>query len=143
MKIKPQKKTYESEKLVIEWQPSVCIHSEKCWRGLPDVFRRNEKPWVNVEGADDERIKEQLDRCPSGALSGYWKDQEKQENSEPAAVEIIVSENGPLLIKGKISLKYANGKVEKKAKTTALCRCGTSSNKPFCDGSHQKTGFKG
>ncbi len=45
-------------------------------------------------------------------------------------VVIEATENGPYLIK-----------VEKEVRT-ALCRCGNSKNKPYCDGMHAKTGFK-
>lgn len=45
-------------------------------------------------------------------------------------IEIKCTENGPILI-------TVEGNV-----TTALCRCGASNNKPYCDGTHQKIGFK-
>ena len=143
MKVKPTKKTYESDALVVEWQPSLCIHSEKCWRGLPEVFRRDEKPWVNTDGAADLRIKEQLDVCPSGALSGYWKNQKIQDKTDLSSTQVEVSKNGPLIVKGKIEIKHANGNIENKEKVTAFCRCGASETKPFCDGTHTKIGFEG
>jgi len=52
--------------------------------------------------------------------------------------------NGPYLVKGEIELKDADGKTTPtKDKPCALCRCGQSQNKPFCDGSHVKAAFKG
>ena len=57
--------------------------------------------------------------------------------------EITVRDNGPLLVKGEVTLKDAQGNtynLEGKD-TFALCRCGTSGNKPYCDGSH-KEGFE-
>ena len=144
MNIKPTKKTYESTDLIVEWQPSLCIHSEKCWRGLPEVFRTNEKPWVNTNGAEDKRIMEQLNLCPSGALSGYWKNENKEGDSNKAnQIKVEVSKNGPLMVKGSIEIKHSNGDTEHKEKLTAFCRCGASGNKPFCDGSHNKIGFEG
>lgn len=53
--------------------------------------------------------------------------------------EVHVRDNGPLLLSGKIDLKDAEGKsydLEGKP-NVALCRCGHSGNKPFCDGSHK------
>jgi uncharacterized Fe-S cluster protein YjdI len=143
MKVNPTKKTYESNELVVEWQPSLCIHSEKCWRGLPEVFRKDKKPWVNTDGADDQRIMEQLKSCPSGALSGYWKNQKQEPENERASTKIEVSKNGPLMVKGNIEIKHSNGKNERKENVTAFCRCGSSGNKPFCDGSHSIVGFEG
>jgi len=143
MKIKPTKKTYESGDLVVEWQPSLCIHSEKCWRGLPEVFRKDEKPWVYTDGAENQRIKEQVDICPSGALSGFWKNEKERHSDSDNSIEVTISKNGPLMVKGKIEIKHASGGTEKREKVTAFCRCGASSSKPFCDGSHNKIGFEG
>ncbi|WMN05920.1 (4Fe-4S)-binding protein [Marivirga arenosa] len=144
MKIKPTKRTYESEDLVVVWQPSLCMHSEKCWRGLPDVFQRDAKPWVNMDGADDKRIKEQVDMCPSGALSAYWKNEETEKSFKHTdTIQIEVSKNGPLIVKGKIKILHSDGETEIKEKNTALCRCGSSKNKPFCDGTHHKIKFEG
>jgi CDGSH-type Zn-finger protein len=57
-------------------------------------------------------------------------------------VQIQAMKNGPLLIEGKAEITDENGDVnETKGKMVALCRCGQSANKPFCDGSHQKVGF--
>jgi len=143
MKIKPTKRTYESDDIVVVWQPSLCMHSEKCWRGLPDVFQRDAKPWVNTDGADDKRIKEQVDMCPSRALSAYWKNQEAESSFEHTNItHIEVSKNGPLIVKGKIKISDSDGNTEIKERNTALCRCGASNNKPFCDGTHNKIDFK-
>jgi CDGSH-type Zn-finger protein len=61
-------------------------------------------------------------------------------------VKIEVLENGPYIVEGPIELTNFDGKIlELPAgrKTYALCRCGASVNKPFCDGTHSKIGFKG
>ena len=50
--------------------------------------------------------------------------------------------NGPLVIEGKAKITDENGDVnETEGKMVALCRCGQSANKPFCDGSHKKVVF--
>jgi len=58
--------------------------------------------------------------------------------------EITVSPNGPLRIVGNFVIKDAQGKDFDLAGRTAiaLCRCGFSENKPFCDGSHARKGFQ-
>ena len=66
-----EKKNYTNGEMTIVWQPKMCIHSAKCWRGenaLPEVFNPSEKPWIKPEGASTERIIEQVKKCPSGAL---------------------------------------------------------------------------
>ena len=57
---------------------------------------------------------------------------------------IQTMKNGPYLVNGEIELKDADGKIIPVKDTSChLCRCGQSGNKPFCDGTHVKTGFKG
>ena len=59
-------------------------------------------------------------------------------------IKITARTNGPLLIEGDgITLTDQNGKpfVAPNASKFALCRCGASANKPFCDGTHAKNGF--
>ncbi|MDZ7650706.1 MAG: CDGSH iron-sulfur domain-containing protein [Cytophagales bacterium] len=51
--------------------------------------------------------------------------------------------NGPLMVYGNVTVKDASGNLTKKNNVTAFCRCGASSNKPFCDGSHKRIGFEG
>jgi CDGSH-type Zn-finger protein len=59
-------------------------------------------------------------------------------------VTITTRPNGPYLVKGPISLLDADGKEFKvEGEVVALCRCGGSTRKPFCDGTHSKIGFQG
>lgn len=55
---------------------------------------------------------------------------------------VKIKPNGPLLVEGQITIIDADGNEETKEKTTAFCRCGASNNKPFCDGTHNKVGWK-
>jgi CDGSH-type Zn-finger protein len=54
---------------------------------------------------------------------------------------IKVRNNGPLLCTGDIEVYDADGNLLEEAEDIALCRCGASHNKPFCDGSHRECGF--
>jgi 3-phenylpropionate/trans-cinnamate dioxygenase ferredoxin subunit len=61
-----------------------------------------------------------------------------------ADVEIEVRADGPYLIKGAVDLRDADGNpIATKKNVIALCRCGGSTTKPFCDGTHSKIGFQG
>lgn len=135
-------KEYESDELSVIWKPEKCIHSEKCFKGLPDVFNPNERPWVNVNGAEDKTIKEQIDKCPSGALS--YKLKNGQDTSDEIVDEQIVevAKGGPLMVYGNIKVKHHDGSETSKHRVTAFCRCGASSNKPYCDGSHKNVDFE-
>lgn len=137
-------KHYTNGEITVVWQPGQCIHSRICFSGLHDVFDPRKRPWINMDGADTAHIMAQVDKCPSGALS-YYKNSEQGE-SGGTTVEtntiVEVMKNGPLLVYGNITVKNKDGQEENKHKVTAFCRCGASSNKPFCDGSHVTTGFK-
>ncbi len=62
-------KQYPKEDVKVVWEPSKCIHSGNCARGLPNVFRPKDKPWIQVEHAYKDDIVDQVSKCPSGALS--------------------------------------------------------------------------
>ena len=67
--------------------------------------------------------------------------------SEPLArrdgpVEIAAAEDGPLLVTGSLEVVAGTGRTIDRCGKTALCRCGASANKPFCDGSHKTIGFR-
>ena len=66
---------YSNGEVTIVWKPDLCIHSGNCARGLPEVFKPKEKPWITPEGSDTERIIEQVKKCPSGALSYIMNDE--------------------------------------------------------------------
>ncbi|MCU0443524.1 MAG: (4Fe-4S)-binding protein [Microscillaceae bacterium] len=138
-------KEYTNGEVTVVWQPHKCIHSTICFKGLPRVFNPKARPWVNTEGATTEKIVEQIRQCPSGALSFYYNDAEKQNESPQEVLEtkVEVLPNGPLLVYGTLTISDKDGKVIKRNKTTAFCRCGFSNNKPFCDGSHIAANFEG
>jgi uncharacterized Fe-S cluster protein YjdI len=132
---------YTNGEVTIVWKPSICVHSTICFTGLPEVFKPMERPWVKPENSTTERMIEQVKKCPSAALSYYMNNETKEEKiiSGESIVEIV--KNGPMLVYGNITVKDKDGKETKKDKVTAFCRCGASSNKPYCDGTHVKIGF--
>ncbi|PRX97800.1 CDGSH-type Zn-finger protein [Allonocardiopsis opalescens] len=63
---------------------------------------------------------------------------------EDGEAEVVVTpcENGPLLVRGAVRITTQDGEsIEAGRRTIALCRCGASAVKPFCDGSHKAVGF--
>jgi CDGSH-type Zn-finger protein len=63
--------------------------------------------------------------------------------SDPALAPVITCKsNGPYLVKGLATLTSSRGEALATGETIALCRCGGSSKKPFCDGTHAKIGFE-
>ena len=59
-----------------------------------------------------------------------------------AEVTIEARPNGPYVVTGTIELRDTNGNVIPAQARTVLCRCGASTKKPFCDGTHSKIGFQ-
>jgi CDGSH-type Zn-finger protein/uncharacterized Fe-S cluster protein YjdI len=57
-------------------------------------------------------------------------------------LSVTASKDGPLLVAGDIEIVSGTGRTLNRTMKTALCRCGQSSNKPYCDGTHRKIGFK-
>ena len=57
-------------------------------------------------------------------------------------IKIKVNDNGPYVVTGNFEVVDSEGNVFETKKAVSLCRCGRSSNKPFCDGTHKKIGFE-
>ena len=126
-------KEYETDEIVVEWDSRLCYHSHNCVRALPQVFDPERRPWVMVEAA--------VARCPSGALRAHRVGSEPPKREQP--LELRASANGPLLVSGGVRVVAADGTVLYEGERAALCRCGRSANKPFCDGTHKTVGFDG
>jgi uncharacterized Fe-S cluster protein YjdI len=135
-------KEYNNGDFTIVWKPGICIHAEICAKTLPQVYNPNIRPWINAENASVDELKEQINNCPSGALSYYIKGEEAAE-AETQETKVEVRENGPLLVTGTLNVTDAQGITVIKTAKTAFCRCGGSANKPYCDGTHSKINFVG
>ena len=133
-------KSYERDDLTVEYIPARCIHAAECARGLPAVFDPERRPWIDPERADADAIAEVIRRCPTGALRYRRKDGGAEEIPEAEAT-MRVEPDGPLWVRGAIRLKLPNGATTEDTRV-ALCRCGRSAHKPYCDNSHAKAGFR-
>ncbi|NML20279.1 hypothetical protein HHL16_05315 [Pseudoflavitalea sp. G-6-1-2] len=71
---------YTNGEVTVVWKPEFCKHAGRCVTQLPSVFNLQERPWINMTGADSETIINQVNRCPTGALSYFNnKDEEAQQ----------------------------------------------------------------
>jgi CDGSH-type Zn-finger protein len=57
-------------------------------------------------------------------------------------LSIAPQTNGPLKVSGSLEVVSGTGRTINRTTVTFLCRCGGSANKPYCDGSHKKNGFR-
>ncbi len=101
--------------------------------------------WNIVERAETpveiELAKREAGNCPGGRLVIY--DKEKKEIYEPPfepSIGLIedtgIKVSGPIWVRGGIRIESADGNSYEVRNRVALCRCGKSSNKPFCNGAH-------
>ena len=133
-------KSYEGQKITIHDNRKICCHAAECVEKLSQVFRKNERPWIAPDNANPEEIIELIKKCPSGALS-YSTDGVKHTDYD-GIPRIIVSKNGPLLVKGGMEMPAVEFEEGVSKEHYTLCRCGASKNKPFCDGEHFTINFQ-
>jgi CDGSH-type Zn-finger protein/uncharacterized Fe-S cluster protein YjdI len=132
---------YDSDAIVVTYDAGRCIHARECVHGLPAVFDPKRKPWVDPRAAKADEVARVIERCPTGALQYERKDGGPREVPPPINT-VRLAADGPLYLHGKVQVNAADGQPVTRETRVALCRCGQSALKPFCDGSHVKSGFK-
>lgn len=65
------KKEYSNGEITIVWRAALCIHAAECVKALPKVYQPGVKPWIKIENASTHELKDQISKCPSGALSYF------------------------------------------------------------------------
>jgi CDGSH-type Zn-finger protein/ferredoxin len=130
---------YEGKEIVVLDNRGTCCHFGNCTDRLPQVFHRDGEAFVSPDGADAQSIETIVRACPSGAL-GFVKDAVRYEGEEREQ-EIYVSHNASYYVRGGVEVEGEPMNKGALREHYALCRCGQSKNKPFCDGSHWYSGF--
>jgi len=91
---------------------------------------------------DVEDVHEVVARCPTGALSVEARSEAGRREEVAAPNRLVVASNGPLYVSGDLDIDGAGDDQPSLGVRAALCRCGASKNKPFCDGAHDEVGFR-
>ncbi len=129
--------TFTGDDIVMTDDLSICSKAGFCRNRVTSV-------WELIEGSSDPAAREQAKRmislCPSGRLVEVAVDGEDPEPTIEPSVAVIT--DGPLWIRGGIPIESEDGSGYEVRNHMTLCRCGHSSNKPFCDGSHRDVGFR-
>jgi CDGSH-type Zn-finger protein len=111
---------------------TLCTHAGFCSRRDTDV-------WDMMRDSADPEVRAQMERmiglCPSGRLA-------MEPPAEPGEPGILLERDGPIWVRGAVQLRAADGTAYEVRGHMALCRCGASRNKPFCDDSHKEVGFR-
>lgn len=132
-------KVFAGEQIDVHYNRLLCSHAGECGNRLKAAFDTRRDPWIVPDNANPDAIKDVVKACPSGALS--WSEPGgRAMHIVDAKPGIAVERNGPYRVT-KIPLKsgvHAQGACPDKY---VLCRCGSSNNKPFCDGSHSDVGW--
>jgi len=114
----------------------LCVGASFCDRagGIWDLTRRSDDPQARqtaIEEASD---------CPSGRLVVWDKHGQAIEPEFEPSIGVVEDSaqgtHGPLWVRGGIPIESADGTVNEVRNRVTLCRCGKSTNMPFCDGSH-------
>jgi CDGSH-type Zn-finger protein/ferredoxin/uncharacterized Fe-S cluster protein YjdI len=129
---------YDAEDITISYDLKRCIHAEECVRGLPRVFDPGRRVWVDATQANAGEIANIVQRCPTGALH-FRRSDGGVEEPTPRRNEVRITRDGPLYFRGELEIHTPTAVL--KETRAALCRCGASRNKPFCDNSHAEIAF--
>ncbi len=130
---------YVAGGLAVTFDPNRCIHTGRCLQRLPAVFDTRRRDWVRPAAGTADDVIETVRGCPSGAL------QYELEGAGPEAPDAENSfrtvRDGPVYARGDLVLRDGAGGIIAQGTRFALCRCGASANKPFCDNAHRAAGF--
>jgi CDGSH-type Zn-finger protein/uncharacterized Fe-S cluster protein YjdI len=132
---------YEGTEADVHWDARLCIHIGECGRADNQLFVGGRQPWCQPDLVSVEEIAEVVGRCPTGALTYERKDGGAGEAAQAGNV-VSVMYNGPLYFRGDLEIDGAEEDMAGVRFRAALCRCGQSQSKPFCDNSHEDVEFR-
>ncbi len=133
-------RAFEGKEITVYYNRLLCSHAGECGK-LEAVFNPARHPWIEPDQGDAEDIVEVVTACPSGALS-YSRPGRLPQHGVSGVPGISVEPDGPYRV---TRLPLATGPSAAGAcpDKYVLCRCGASRNKPYCDGTHSTSGWRG
>ena len=130
---------YPGKAIDVQWDGRLCIHIGECGNSQGELFVGGREPWCIPDLTTRAEVREICERCPSGALT--YTDKEAGPERPAAENAVMVTYRGPLYVTGNLQIEGAPQDMPGVRYRAALCRCGASKNKPFCDNSHLEVGF--
>jgi uncharacterized Fe-S cluster protein YjdI len=135
-------RTYATDRIEVRWEPRLCVHVGECFQRLPEVFDPWSRPWVRPDETDPDTLAEVVMRCPSGALHfRRLEDGPQEADLIGEDVTLVALADGPMQVRGHVTVVGADGETIREDTRLVLCRCGSSKTKPLCDGTHKVVGF--
>lgn len=130
---------YKSKDITITFNRSICSGAANCVRDFPNIYTSASENWIYPDLGTKKEIIESIRNCPSGALSYSLNDEKNVnvcnlENCLEEKIELF--KNSPIYVRGSIDIEVQKWSFNANKTKFALCRCGKSKNKPFCDYSH-------
>lgn len=135
------KTRYDGKEINVEWDGRLCIHIGECGYSEGDLFVGGREPWCVPDLTSVDDVVDVVKRCPTGAITFESNDASVAETASSENA-VTVSYHGPYFISGDLAIEGAADDMHGVKFRAALCRCGASKNKPFCDNSHEEIGFK-
>jgi len=135
------KTKYPGEKISVEWDSRLCIHIGECGYSEGDLFVGGRDPWCKPDLTSVEDVVDIVKRCPTGAITFESADGSVVETTDSENT-VTVSYQGPYFVRGDLEIEGVDDDMPGVKYRAALCRCGASKKKPFCDNSHEEIGFK-
>ena len=129
----PENYTSSDGRLIIHDNRGLCAHAGRCTDNLASVFRLGTEPFIDADGASAEEIAEVIALCPSGALSYTLDGVLSRERNDETTV--AYPPGGPYVLTN-VALEGVDMPANATEDHCTLCRCGASTNKPFCSGAH-------
>jgi CDGSH-type Zn-finger protein len=133
-----RRRVFKTRELLVGDDVPLCASAAFCDAVDGDVWsflRQSRDPEVRA------RIKHMIDRCPSGRLT-YRDPSDAEDHEDEYEPTVSVVRDGPVRLLGGVEMIGTGGKPWETRNRVALCRCGRSENKPFCDGMHNVVGFR-
>jgi CDGSH-type Zn-finger protein len=139
-RVPDQRDSYTSSdgRLTIHDNRGLCAHAGRCTDNLASVFRLRTEPFVDPDGATPDEIASVIAMCPSGALSYTLDGVDHRDRNDQTSV--AYPPGGPYVITN-VSLAGIDMPQGATEDHCTLCRCGESTNKPFCSGAHWYANF--
>ncbi|PWK77477.1 divergent 4Fe-4S mono-cluster protein [Lentzea atacamensis] len=121
----------------------LCVHAAFCVGRTRPIAKM-------LADTDDSDIRSdvmsRIDHCPSGSYSyALHRGGDTVEVDLPQAISVLEEENGQasaLWVSGRVPVHRSDSRPQETRNRVTLCRCGHSANKPLCDGTHRKIGFR-
>lgn len=128
---------YEGAGLIVTDDVTLCTHAGFCtdrFTSIWELVKHTADPEVR------RRVIEMASQCPSGRLQHSIPGEPGDELADQPSIG--VEPDGPYLVRGGVPIVAHDGRAWETRNRVALCRCGSSTNKPFCDGTHERVGFR-